>query len=174
MSEGPSEALRLDGEATRVSERLVDASRLSSLLVSAMIGIGSLISVVVAIRVGSPAFGWAMLIVFGFVALIALMLLLSIWYPRATYERTRYAVNEKGMEIRRGILWRSMISIPKQRVQHTDVEQGPLMRRYKICKLVIHTAGTQHATVSLEGLEHETALKIRDHLIGKHVGSGHE
>ena len=61
--------------------------------------------------------------------------------------------------------WRSEISVPKSRVQHTDVSQGPLQRRFGLATLVLHTAGTQHAAVSLSGLSHEAALQIRDYLI---------
>lgn len=171
MTDEPSVALRLDGEETRVSDRWVNAYRLSSSIVSTLIAIAALVGVVLAIRLGNPAFTWTLLIVAGWLLMLVVLVVSTFWYPSAAYRKLRYAVNEQGMEIRQGILWRKTISIPKARVQHTDIEQGPIMRRYDICKLVIHTAGTQHATVPLEGLEHETAQAIRDHLIGKHVGS---
>jgi membrane protein YdbS with pleckstrin-like domain len=50
-------------------------------------------------------------------------------------------------------------------VQHTDVSQGPLERRYGLGTRVIFTAGTDHARVDLKGLDHATALAIRDHLL---------
>jgi membrane protein YdbS with pleckstrin-like domain len=50
-------------------------------------------------------------------------------------------------------------------VQHTDVSQGPLERTYGLGTLAIFTAGTDHAQVSLHGLDHGTALRIRDHLL---------
>ncbi len=55
--------------------------------------------------------------------------------------------------------------MPRSRVQHTDVSQGPLERRFDLATLVLHTAGTQHAAVSLGGLSHKAALAIRDYLI---------
>jgi membrane protein YdbS with pleckstrin-like domain len=35
----------------------------------------------------------------------------------------------------------------------------------KLASLIIHTAGTQNASVSLGGLSHDDALRVRDHLI---------
>ena len=65
----------------------------------------------------------------------------------------------------RGVVWRAETSIPKARVQHIDVVQGPIHGRFGLAELVIHTAGTQDASVSLGGLPHGRALGIRDFLI---------
>ncbi len=89
----------------------------------------------------------------------------SIYWPGLRYRYARYRVTGRGLWIRRGVVWRSEISVPQSRVQHTDVSQGPLERRFGIATLVLHTAGTQHAAVSLGGLSHTAALAIRDFLI---------
>lgn len=88
-----------------------------------------------------------------------------LWWPAVRYRHASYRLNERGLWIRRGVVWRSEISVPKSRVQHTDVSQGPLQRRFDLATLVLHTAGTQHAAVSLGGLSHSAALAIRDDLI---------
>ena len=81
------------------------------------------------------------------------------------YERYRYRVTDDGIEIHKGVVWRSITSVPRSRVQHTDVTRGPLQRRFGIATLTIHTAGTQDASVELTGLTHEKALEVRDFLI---------
>ena len=58
-----------------------------------------------------------------------------------------------------------MTNVPRSRVQHTDVAQGPLERRYGLGTLVIYTAGTEHAKVALPGLAYADALRIRDQLL---------
>lgn len=112
---------------------------------------------------------------FSLVALGALMLLwlaangaLS-WHaqawPAIEYRHWSYRVDAQGIEIRRGVFWRTITSIPRSRVQHTDVSQGPLERTHGLGTLVIFTAGTDHARVDLPGLDHQTALRIREHLL---------
>jgi uncharacterized protein len=81
------------------------------------------------------------------------------------YRYMSYRVDEDGIEIRAGVIWRAVSNVPRSRVQHTDVAQGPLDRKYGLGKLIIYTAGTQHSRVELPGLEHQTALAIRDHLL---------
>ncbi len=79
------------------------------------------------------------------------------WPPRA-YRHTSYRIDEQGIEIRKGVYWRVVINVPRSRVQHIDVSQGPIERRYGLGTLVIYTAGTDHAKVELDGLEHGRAL----------------
>ena len=55
--------------------------------------------------------------------------------------------------------------MPRSRVQHTDVAQGPIQRRFGLATLTVHTAGSDAAQVHLNGLEYQDALVIRDYLI---------
>lgn len=86
-------------------------------------------------------------------------------WPPIAYRHASYTVDEHGIEIRRGVVWRSVTNVPRTRVQHTDVSQGPLERSHGLGTLVIHTAGTEHAIVGLHGLEHGVALALRNHLL---------
>ena len=47
-----------------------------------------------------------------------------------------------------------------------DVSEGPIERSFGLATLVIHTAGTEQAAVSLGGLARDTAFRVRDWLIG--------
>jgi membrane protein YdbS with pleckstrin-like domain len=105
-------------------------------------------------------------------ALLALWAAASVahgWWkqrrPEIAYRHAAYRVDPRGIEIRRGIFFRSVINVPRSRVQHTDVSQGPFERRFGLGTLTIHTAGVSHAMVALAGLEHARALRIRDYLL---------
>jgi hypothetical protein len=67
--------------------------------------------------------------------------------------------------IRSGVWFQHVRTVPRARVQHTDVERGPIERRYGLATLVVHTAGHQDSEIRLEGLAHATAVAIRDHLL---------
>ncbi|HSP91720.1 MAG TPA: PH domain-containing protein [Vicinamibacterales bacterium] len=110
----------------------------------------------------------------GLLLLWAILVGLGAWHavrwPARTYAHTFYRVDEQGIEIRRGVYWRVVINVPKSRVQHIDVTQGPIDRRFELGTLVVHTAGTDHAKVALDGLEHGRALAIREHLLPSGAG----
>jgi membrane protein YdbS with pleckstrin-like domain len=91
-------------------------------------------------------------------------------WPVVDHRHSSYRVDHEGIEIRRGVFWRHAIDVPRNRVQHTDVSQGPVERSFGLGTLVIFTAGTEHARVTLGGLDHEVALRIRDHLLATERG----
>lgn len=111
----------------------------------------------------------AYLICIGCLAVLLLALVsLSAWlYPPLEFRHAAWRLSPFGLDIRRGVWIRHAISVPRARVQHADVERGPLERRFELATLVVHTAGHQHSEIRLEGLEHGTALAIRDYLLAQ-------
>ena len=91
-------------------------------------------------------------------------------WPAIEYRHWSYRIDGEGIQIRRGVYWRSVINVPRSRVQHTDVIQGPLERRHGLGRLLIHTAGTEHSRVELPGLAHHVAVGIRDQLLPREGG----
>ncbi len=112
------------------------------------------------------------LILAGVFVVIGLMFWAVYSLPAAAHRHASWRIDEAGLDIRRGILWRREITIPRARVQHTDVRQGPLERRYRIASLVIHTAGTHAASITLSGLAVPDAHWLRDVLISEVKASG--
>ena len=99
----------------------------------------------------------------------------AIWSqqrPMIAYRHATYRLDAHGIEIRDGVLWRRVINVPRSRVQHIDVSQGPFERRHGIGTLAIYTAGVSHAMVPLPGLEHGRALRIRDYLLPREDDDG--
>jgi membrane protein YdbS with pleckstrin-like domain len=86
-------------------------------------------------------------------------------WPAIEFTYFRYRLDALGIDIRAGVVWRRLISVPRSRVQHIDVAQGPIERRYGLATLSIYTAGTEFAKVDLPGLPYPRAVKIRDHLL---------
>lgn len=123
------------------------------------------------IGIGVVAFNFGLLSIITGLCLLTYLLLgaMLAWVtqvlPKKAHEHASWCLTPSGLEIRRGIWWRSQISVPLARVQHTDVHQGPLMRKYGLAKLIVHTAGTENSTVELNGLSVGTAQQLRDALI---------
>lgn len=103
------------------------------------------------------------------IVLWAVLTLAHVWWgqarPRLFYRHSSFQVDDEYIEIHRGVLVRSVINLPRSRVQHTDVSQGPFERRHGLGTLHIYTAGVSHAMVPLPGLDHARALAIRDLLL---------
>lgn len=98
-------------------------------------------------------------------AIIGLVTFMLAWMPRKDYEAKRLRLDDFGIEIHRGVFWKRRQLIPRSRIQHTDVSQGPLQRRFGLGTIKLHTAGTLNATIALEGLAHTRAVELRDRLV---------
>lgn len=162
---------RADGDAVPEGVRLqlapaqVRLGRIEGWIVTAVLSVAILATLVVGWALDwFPA--WLDVTLAGtWVALTGFLAWLSERWPHWEYRRTAYRLGPLGIDIWKGVVWRSVVSVPRSRVQHTDVMQGPLQRRFGLATLSIHTAGTEQAQVDLEGLEHGTALCLRDDLI---------
>jgi membrane protein YdbS with pleckstrin-like domain len=83
----------------------------------------------------------------------------------ARWRRTRWKLDEQGFHVRRGWLWRTEVLVPRSRVQHLDLERGPLERHFGLATLVVHTAGSQTPALRQSGLADADAIALRDALI---------
>ena len=97
----------------------------------------------------------------------AFLVWLALFWPAISYRYRRYRLDRTGIEIWAGVVWRQVIAVPRSRVQHIDVSQGPIERAYGLATLSIHTAGTEYSKVDLPGLDHAIALAVRDSLLPK-------
>ena len=105
------------------------------------------------------------------VGILAGLILLSRSIPQKVYATTTWQIRPKhGLEIRRGIWWRHRIFIPRNRIQHSDVRQGPLERRFGLATLNVNTGGTHEPSIELSGLKLEIAESLRDQLCGVGIG----
>jgi membrane protein YdbS with pleckstrin-like domain len=154
-----------DGVDYELDPNWVLASRLSGGIVTVVVSGVSLIGLLIAVF----ASGWrgpSVLLAFGGWLLAASAL--AVWAligPALRYKRRRYRLNEMGLRIRRGLIWHAEISVPYSRIQHTDVSRGPVERSFGLSTLIVHTAGTENASVSVDGLPAARAYRIRDLLL---------
>lgn len=82
--------------------------------------------------------------------------------PARKYRRWSYAMLPDRLRIVRGYMFHHDTVVPFGRIQHIDVDQGPIERRYDLATLTVHTAGTHNSTVSLPGLLHADAVAMRE------------
>ncbi|MBD9370742.1 PH domain-containing protein [Xanthomonas sp. XNM01] len=91
-------------------------------------------------------------------------LALGVWIGLRRHARLGWKLDQDGFATRRGNLWRSETLVPVSRVQHLDLERGPIERHLGLATLVVHTAGTRMAAVKMPLLELQDAEALRAHL----------
>lgn len=155
-----------DGTERRLDPQFVPCQRVVGWIVTASVSAGILIAAIIVWLAGDDLPGW-MKLMLGPLWLVTTAGVgwLGYAWPTLDYRRTTYKVDALGIEIRSGVVWHAVTSVPKSRVQHIDVAQGPIERAYNLGRLVIHTAGTNHSRVELPGLNHQIAFRLRNYLL---------
>jgi membrane protein YdbS with pleckstrin-like domain len=154
-----------DGQVHRFDPRVVAMHRIVGLIVTVCISLFMLIGGVIGLFAGSVTYLTIGRLVAGWMVATAALGWFCYSWPPIEYRHMSYKVDEDGVEIRHGVVWRTIVSVPRSRVQHLDVSQGPLQRSFGLATLRIYTAGTEHAQVDLAGVQHGRALQIRDYLL---------
>ena len=117
---------------------------------------------------------------FGFLkwlwVLIPAFLVFSWIWAKLTYHFYRYELREDGFRKELGIIWKTYVTIPYDRIQNVDIHRGVIARILGLSDLNIQTAGAS-AQVSrygtwgtgaegrLPGLSREVAEQLRDELV---------
>lgn len=154
------------GGFQRLDPRYVTVQRITGWVTFAVVMTAWAAVFTIVLLMGEDGLRWLVWTLALFGALTAPPLLwLATGWPRRSYARYSYRIDEAGIEIRSGVVFRRVTTVPRTRVQHTDVAQGPVARRFGLGTLVVYTAGTQYSRVALPGLEYGTAVAIRDTLL---------
>ena len=168
MDSGTADSIA-DGVSRQLDPRWIPLQRIHAAIFIAVLAIASFVGVIVFWVASQILFLGLLLLPLWLAAVGALAWQTQRW-PAIAYRHTWYRVDEAGLEIRRGVYWRSITNVPRSRIQHTDVSQGPLERRHGLGTLAVFTAGTQHSEVKLSGLEFTIAQRIRAHLLPRDQG----
>lgn len=84
-----------------------------------------------------------------------------------------YAIRELDISYKKGWLWRSVTTIPFNRVQHCDIKQGLIERQFNLSNLNVYTAGGQNSDLRIPGLQFEMAEKYKAFIL-KTISSDEE
>lgn len=82
--------------------------------------------------------------------------------PPARHRRWRWRMTGQALELEHGILFRTVRALPYFRIQHIDLDHGPLDRRLGLARLQVHTASV---TATLPGLPADDAPRVRAALL---------
>lgn len=128
-------------------------------------GVGTLVTVVVLAVVVAVADRFTVGVgiwVGGVVALVGL--LVGVAYVAAKYRIWRFEVRADDLYLERGVFTRVNTVVPFVRVQHVDTQRGPVERAVGLASVVVYTAGSRGADVTIPGLTPERADDLQEQL----------
>jgi len=96
----------------------------------------------------------------GWVALVALGAVHAVFAHRIW----QFDLQDDALFLVRGVLTRTDTSVPYVRVQHVDTTRGPVERAAGLASVVVYTAGSRGADITIPGLRPERATELRERL----------
>nr|WP_255246169.1 PH domain-containing protein [Halolamina sp. CBA1230] len=97
-------------------------------------------------------------------AVAALLVLVGVVRAVLLYRSWEYVVRADSLFLSRGVFTRVRTVVPYVRVQHIDTTRSPLERVLGLSTLVVYTAGSRGADVTIPGLTPERASTLQERL----------
>jgi uncharacterized protein len=91
----------------------------------------------------------------------------ALGWPFLSVAHWGYRLEPEVLLVQRGVLFRTLVAIPRSRIQHVDVRQGPLERLVGLVRIQVHTASGLGADGSIPGLAPDQAERLRNALVAE-------
>lgn len=89
---------------------------------------------------------------------------LGIIYMFMRFRNWSFELREDHLFLDHGVLKRTRSMVPYVRVQHIDTQRGPVYRLFGLSKVVVYTAGSKGADVTIPGLSRSDASDVQEKL----------
>jgi len=103
---------------------------------------------------------------------ILALMLVSIIYEFLAFKIKGYLLRDHDISYKTGLLFFRQTTVPFNRIQHCEYNQGLIGRLFDIASVKVYTAGGNTSDLSVKGLSKESAIKLRDHITK--LSSAHE
>jgi uncharacterized protein len=135
--------------------------------IRATLALGGVVALVLAAGAGAGAWLGA-----GLVAAVLAVVggALVRWWTALVWRAWQFRIGGGALHLRHGVLTRRESTVPLHRVQHIDLEAGPLERRLGLTSLVLRTASASTDS-TIPGIDAEDADALRARILAL-VGTG--
>lgn len=91
--------------------------------------------------------------------------ILSFVFAGRQWQAWSYQLREHDLMLSYGVIWKTRRSVARDRIQHVDINSGPLDRRFGLVQVSLYAAGAMGSVGSIPGLKPEEAEHLREALI---------
>ena len=78
------------------------------------------------------------------------------------FSKRKYTLREKDISYKSGVLVKKITTVPFSRVQHVEVDEGPISRLFHLASISVYTAGDSSDDLEIKGIKKTEALQIKE------------
>lgn len=149
------------GEFTKLDNNYLVVRYIGSFIFFLIVGFGIIGTYLLTDISDNPKLFW------GLVGFWILWALTSFILTTMGYKIRGYRLRDKDLIHRKGVIFKTVTTIPFNRVQHCEVSQGVIQRMFDLHTLQIFTAGGSNSDLAIPGLKDDTAQRIKEFIINK-------
>lgn len=145
----------------RLDSRYVRRLQVQALLTTIIAAIAALVFQLMPLPIDKrwlAGLAWLLVIIVGLSGLL---------WPLVAVPRKGFAIREKDILYRSGVLWRTVTAVPFNRVQHVETSSTPLDRRFAQATLQLFTAGGSGGDLKIYGMPADVAESLRLFILEK-------
>lgn len=83
------------------------------------------------------------------------------------FSRRKYAIRNKDVSYKSGVFIKKITTVPFSRIQHVEIDEGPLSRLFKLASISVFTAGDSSDDLVIKGLKRKEAYRIKEFISEK-------
>lgn len=104
---------------------------------------------------------------YAWIAIVILLVLMtwSVIYHFYADPKKKYAIREHDIHFQTGWIFQKRTSQPIMRIQHIEIERGPIERKAGLATLQVFSAGGANHTFEIPGLVHDKAIELRQFIL---------
>lgn len=83
------------------------------------------------------------------------------------FKHKKYALRQNDITYQSGLIFRKTTTLPFNRIQHCEINQGPIDRIMNLSSIKVFTAGGSNSDLEVPGLNTEQAKNIKSFIVRK-------
>lgn len=88
-------------------------------------------------------------------------------YLKVSFPLRMFALREKDISYKSGLFYKKLTTVPFSRIQHVEIDEGPISRYFQLASISVYTAGDSSDDLEIRGINKEKALQIKEFLSTK-------
>ncbi|UTW54570.1 PH domain-containing protein [Kordiimonas sp. SCSIO 12610] len=97
----------------------------------------------------------------------AILLIAGYFWCHLDAKHRGYAIREQDILYKSGVIWRTVVAVPFNRLQHAELHRGPLERLFNLSSLRLFTAGGLKADMTIPALPETDAIRVREYVLSR-------
>ncbi|MEN8928364.1 MAG: PH domain-containing protein [Flavobacteriales bacterium] len=93
---------------------------------------------------------------------VLLIVIGNLLLAKVFFKRKMYSLHDTNLAYKKGWLVSHLTVVPFSRIQHIEIDEGPLERFFNLATLSIYTAGDSGKDLKISGLTKEKSQEIKE------------